>query len=82
MLSLFSLPPLNNSFRLPIDLGEKTAYLEYPKDITLDEIEELRIMVDASIRSLELRKKRAIPMIDSQNSNKKSSNPEEEDDFL
>lgn len=51
-------PPPSNSFRLPIDLGDKTAYLEYPKDITLDEIEELEIMVSASINSLKLRKKR------------------------
>lgn len=51
-------PPDNNTFRLPIDLGEKTAFLEYPKDITIDEIGELKIMVDAAISALELRKKR------------------------
>jgi hypothetical protein len=51
-------PPDNKMFKLPIDLGEKTAYLEYPKDITVDEIGELKIMLDAAISALELRKKR------------------------
>lgn len=45
-------------FNQPIDLGERTAFLQYPRDITADEIDTLKIMVDASIKSLELRRKK------------------------
>jgi hypothetical protein len=55
-----SVPPLVNSkmFKLPIDLGEKTAYLEYPRDISTDEISILKIMVDAQLSALEKRQKK------------------------
>jgi hypothetical protein len=50
-------PPPANVFKLPIDLGAKTAYLEYPRDITLDEISILKIMLDAQLSALEKRQK-------------------------
>jgi hypothetical protein len=52
-------PPNDKMFKLPVDLGDKTAYLEYPKDITVDEIETLKIMLDASLKALELRKNKS-----------------------
>jgi hypothetical protein len=50
--------PDSKMFELPVDLGEKIAYLRYPRDISLEEIETLKIMIDASLKSLELRKKK------------------------
>jgi len=53
-------PPLQlNTFELPIDLGGNIAYLKYPRNITLSEIEILKIMVNAAISALETRHKKA-----------------------
>jgi len=57
----FQKPPVidDNMFEQPIDLGEKTAYLKYPRNITTDEIEILKIMLDATMTALSARKKKA-----------------------
>jgi hypothetical protein len=53
-------PPADeNLFSLPIDLGDDaTAYLKYPRNITLDQTATLRIWLEASLAALETRLKK------------------------
>lgn len=54
-------PPIDSQkmFELPIDLGSTTAFLKYPRNITSDEIEILKIMLDAQLLALAARQKKA-----------------------